>query len=55
MLNNMNRYIALSLICSSFLLGCNESKFLRENPEDFMSTSNSFQHVYYRLVYSVEI
>lgn len=43
MLNNMNRYIALSLICSSFLLGCNESKFLRENPEDFMSTSNSFQ------------
>ena len=39
----MNRYIALSLICSSFLLGCNESKFLRENPEDFMSTSNSFQ------------
>lgn len=25
------------------LSACNESKFLRENPEDFMSTSNAFQ------------
>lgn len=39
----MNKYIALCVLASCFLLSCNESKFLRETPEDFMSNSNSFQ------------
>ena len=39
----MNKYVALCVVTSCLLLSCNESRFLREIPEDFMSTSNSFQ------------
>ena len=32
----MKKYIALCCVLSGMLFGCNESKFLREVPEDFM-------------------
>lgn len=39
----MKKYIALSVLLACIFSACNESDFLRENPEDFMSTSNAFQ------------
>lgn len=39
----MRKYIVLCALAGCFLSGCNESKFLKETPEDFMSTSNAFQ------------
>ncbi len=39
----MKKCILYPLTICFFLIGCNESKFLREEPEDFMSTSNAFQ------------
>lgn len=39
----MNKYIALCAVVGCFLVSCNESRFLRETPEDFMSTTNSFK------------
>jgi hypothetical protein len=39
----MKKSIILSILLGSVLVSCNESAFLRETPEDFMSTSNAFQ------------
>ena len=39
----MKKYIALCCVLSGMLFGCNESKFLREVPEDFMSAENSYE------------
>ena len=41
----MNKYLFLSvtIIVGLCLGSCNESKFLREDPEDFMSSTNSFR------------
>lgn len=39
----MKKYIVLCALATCVLSACNESKFLKENPEDFMSTSNAFQ------------
>lgn len=39
----MKRYIALYALAGCLLTGCNESAFLREVPEDFVSTSNAFK------------
>ena len=38
----MKKYIALCALAGCILSGCNESEFLKETPEDFMSTSNAF-------------
>lgn len=39
----MKKYIALCVLAGCILSGCNESNFLKEEPEDFMSTTNAFQ------------
>ena len=38
----MKKYIALCALAGCLLSACDESAFLRETPEDFMSTENSF-------------
>lgn len=38
----MKKYIALCALAGCLLTACNESEFLKETPEDFMSTENSF-------------
>lgn len=38
----MKKYITACALAACLLTACNESEFLKENPEDFMSTENSF-------------
>lgn len=39
----MKKYIVLCCVLTGMLFGCNESKFLREDPQDFMSANNSYE------------
>lgn len=38
----MRKYLTLCALVGCLSTACNESEFLKENPEDFMSTENSF-------------
>ena len=40
---NKRLFLLTEILVSLCFLGCNEDRFLRENPEEFMSTTNSFQ------------